>query len=443
MRDTAVKPRLTRVSPLGAARVEEKAATRQRVAATSAVSGDDALTGVTAAVLGLGTSCSVYANGGVTVGHCVALVIGPVLLAAARRHKSGRVFLWHLVLWASATVFTTVTVHDSLHHTVYALSRPLTVALSFCAAMWAFQQSRWVKNVYIVSIMAGLFGGIALVPTPGLAADPWKYGFGPVVSFAAALLVAAPPLRKRRLLQGALMTLTAVTSLVLGFRSEFLIVCVATAVSVLVSRRSAGRTFRRCMLLGVGLGTLCLGIYVGYSSAASSGLLGQQQKVKWEKESTAEGGLLFGARPAFVASTAVIEDSPLFGRGVRPEVSQETQSAFMQRMRDIGITVHTGLSNYYFGHGLYLHSVIFQLWAETGLLVLPGLLFPVWLVVRALVAAVGAGSRCTALVFSMLVGQLGWDLLFSPWPRLEGVYLGTAAAAAIVYAASRQRGLRS
>ncbi|WP_405722859.1 hypothetical protein OG607_13325 [Streptomyces sp. NBC_01537] len=392
-----------------------------------------------AAIVGLGMAWSLYVNGGVTIGHCVLLAMGPVALTAAWGQKSGRLCLCLLTLWLLTAAATELVVHDPLGHTVYALCRPITVALSFCGAMWAFQQRGRVKNIYVVSLVVGLAGGIAFVPTPGLSADPWKYGFGPVASVAAALVVATPPLRDRRWLSALAMLTVALLNLELGFRSEFLILFVAAVVGLLASRRGSGPVFRRCVLLSAALCALGTVVYVGYGHVADSGRLGAQQEMKWEVQSRVEGGLLLGARPEFIASTAVIEDSPLVGRGVAPQVSVQTRSAFLDRMQAIGVTVHEGITRYYFGRGMFLHSVLFQVWAETGVLALPGLLFPVGLVLWALAAAVRSGSGSPALIFSLLAGQLGWDLLFSPWPRLEGVYLGTAAAAAVVYLASQRQ----
>ncbi|MCQ4079694.1 hypothetical protein NGB36_03545 [Streptomyces sp. RB6PN25] len=391
------------------------------------------LTPIAAAVLGLGTAWSLYPNGGVTIGHATALAMGPVVLTATRRWKQGRMCLAFLALWLLAAALTEVIVHDPLGHMVYALCRPLTVALSFCAGMWAFQQHDKVKNTYIVSLAVGLVGGIAFVSTAGLEADPWKYGYGPVGSLGAVLLSATLQSRGKRVLAASVMLAVALLNVELGFRSEFLIDSLAGAVGVLASRGGSGTAWKRCMLIGASICALAGVIYVSYGHIASSGRLGVQQEAKWDAQSHIEGGALLGARPAFVASSAVIEDSPLAGRGVAPQVSRETQAAFMEKMDAIGVTVHEGLTHYYFSRGLFLHSVLFQLWAETGILVLPGLLFPVLLVLWALIAAVRAGSGPAALIFSLAVGRLGWDLLFSPWPRLQGVYLGTAAAAAVIY----------
>ncbi|WUH89651.1 hypothetical protein OG900_05470 [Streptomyces sp. NBC_00433] len=397
------------------------------------------LTPIAAGVLGLGTAWSLYPNGGVTMGHVAALLLGPVVLTGAWRWRQGRICLILLALWLFTAALTEIVVHDPRGHLVYALSRPVTVALSFCAGMWAFQQRDKVKTTYIVSLTVGLVGGIAFAPSAGLATDPWKYGFGPVASLGTVLVSATLQGRGRRLFSALVMTAVALLNLKLGFRSEFLVVSLAGAMGVLASRRGSGVAWRRCLLIGTSVCALAGIIYVSYGHVVESGRLGRQQQVKWDTQSRIEGGPLMGDRPEFLASGAVIEDSPWVGRGVAPQISRKTQDAFMERMQAIGITVHEGLTRYYFSRGLFLHSVLFQLWAETGILVLPGLLFPVFLVLRALLAAVRAGSGPAALVFSLAAGRLGWDLLFSPWPRLQGVYLGTAAAAAVVYLVRQRR----
>jgi hypothetical protein len=298
---------------------------------------------VAAGAIGLGTAGSLYPSGGVTLGHALLVAILPVVMAAAWRFKQARICLVLLGLWALSTALTEVATHDSLKNAVYALSHPLTLVLSFCGGLWIFQHGSAATRVYAGSLVVGLAGAVMAVPT-NLTVDPWKYGFGPIASLAV-VLVSATLLRHGKVLSaGILLAIDAAVNLKLGFRSEFLVVSLTGAVGLLIARRTPGLSWKRCALIGAALCAIIPGVYVSYGHLASSGQLGTEQQVKWDRQSAVAGGLLVGGRPEFLASGAIIEESPLMGRGVAPYADAETRAAFLHRLRALGVEPHSGVS---------------------------------------------------------------------------------------------------
>lgn len=405
--------------------------------------GGDALIATTAAVIGMGTAWSLYPRGGLTLGHAVLAIISPVVLAAAWRWRTGRACLAFVALWLGAAGVTEVVTEDSMRDAAYALSRPLTVGLSFCGALWIFEHGWTATRVYVVSLVTGLFAAVAFTPwSANTAVDPWKYGYGALVSVAVVLLSAALFGRGRSVVAVLLIAATCVVNLVLGFRSEFLVVSVTAAMGLLAARHTERKSWKRVVMVGASLCGIVSAVYVGYGHLAANGHLDAEQEMKWARQSGVHGGLLVGGRPEIAASVVIIQDSPLMGRGIASEVDSDLRVAFLDRLRTVGVSPHEGHVSYYFGRGLYVHSVLFQLWAETGILVLPGLLTPLFLVLSALVVAIRNGAGPPVLVFSLLSARLGWDLMFSPWPRLHGILLGTAAAAAVVYLSRHRRAMQ-
>jgi hypothetical protein len=393
-----------------------------------------------AVAVGLGTGWSVYPHGGLTLGHLVLLALLPVIASGAWGWKRARLVLTLLALWGIAAVVTAASVHDTTHHLAFALCRPLTLALSFSGAIWAFTRGSTVLRAYTGSLVIGLAAAVALFPSPGFAKDPWKFGLGPVASLAAVLIAALLLHRYRPVPAAVLVSAAALTNLGSGFRSEFLVVSLAAATAVLAGRRgSPGSSWGRCLGVGAAMCAATAVISLGYGFLAGSGQLGADQQYKWDRQNRVAGGLLIGGRAEVVGSAVVIRQSVIIGRGISPQVSLRMRQDFLQRLHERGVHIDQAVIHYYFGQGLYLHSTFFQMWAETGVLALPGLLLPVVLVGRALLDAARCGSGPAALVFSFLLYQLSWDLVFSPWPRLDGVTLGTAAAAAVVYLAAAQK----
>ncbi|WP_225097425.1 hypothetical protein [Streptomyces sp. CoH27] len=424
----------SRTSPAKAGSVVQNRPVRQPVRVNS--SRGEGVRLIVAVALGLGNAWGPYTQSGLTAAHVVAMLMAPVALAAAWRWKMARWNLLLLLVWLFGAAFTEILVGDSNHDVALVLCRPLAVLVSFCGAMWALQCKGVVVRVYVVAFSAGLTCNMAIFmrshPTP----DEWKYGYGPVISLAAVLVASALLARRMRLVGASVVIAVALVSLLLGFRSEFMIVCLAGAVAMLAGRRATRFSWKRSLLITVGLILFAGAVSTIYGNLASQGSLGAEQQYRWEGQSEVQGGVLVGARPEVVASYVIIKESPLIGRGLDPAVSRATRSEFLGKLRAGDVDFNERRENYYFGKGLYLHSILFQTWAETGIAALPGILFPLALVLLALVFAIRVGSGSRALLFGFLLAQLGWDLIFSPWPRLEGIYLGTAAAAALLYRGS-------
>jgi hypothetical protein len=379
----------------------------------------------------------VFPHGGITLAHAAVLVLLPVIVRGLRGLRPVIWVLWLLALWVFAIVLTAAQVGGTVWQIGFAVARPVSLTLSFCVGIWVFRQGTRAVRAFLVALVAGMCVGTVLYHSVGFVAEPWKYGLGSVLSFGAVLLSAHLIPRMKRSI--ALLPLLAVglVSLFTGSRAEFMVVTVALAMTMLCGRRISVSSLG-IVWAGGALAVLVLGLYAGYGTLAAGGALGKEQQLRWTQQAGREGGALMGARPEVLGSLGLIAESPLLGRGVAaPPVDLENRTAFLERIRGSGAPIHEGMERYYFGHGLYLHSVLFQLWAEAGPLTLPGLLLPVGLVLYAVRVAVRHGSRPLVLIYSFLAAHVLWDLLFSPWPRLQGTYLGIAAAAAVVYLVNR------
>ncbi|MFC6846602.1 hypothetical protein [Streptomyces caelestis] len=395
----------------------------------------------TAVLLGLGNVPSFHPRGGLTLTHFIVLVGLPVFLPVAWRLRTARWLFVLLLVWALGIVITSLITGDRLFNVCLALSYPCTIALSFFGAVWAFCQGSAVARTFVCSLITGLIAANVLYKAPSYHVDPWKYALGPVITMCCILLAAA--LLSRGHFTVAVLVTSAIClfNLLSGFRSLFLVTCVSFLVTVLTGltgRPPGRRRWSRCVWVGIVLSCLLVALYSVYGQLASDGTLGREQQIKWSRQADSEGGAVIGARPEIAGSLALVAESPVIGRGVKPHVSAHSRSVFFRAWRAVNGGVEGPHERYYyFGKGLLIHSILFQRWLETGILAVPGLVFPVGLLGAAVLTSISASSRSSILVFSFLLSLLLWDLLFSPWSRLHGVYFGTSAAAAAVYLKTR------
>ena len=383
-------------------------------------------------LIGLAFLVPVASRAGVTLAHVILVVLLPVTLAASWRLRATRFLLGAEGLWFVAAAITDHLQGVGLHDSYLTLTRPLIIFLTYCGFVWLYQMGRR----YVLAASAGFVIGVIVASASyrvgNFEIDPWKYGLGDPVSLALVICAGWALLHKHTALAFGLGSSALLANLFLGFRSELAVVLVAAAIASIGGKV---RTDNRRWIIKLGMSLLAVVVvgYPVYGFLASSGHLGAEQQYKWEGQSQVTGGAVIGARPEFVAASVIIGQSPILGQGTGFSVDLSTQARFLARLDQLGVSVSAEDSQFFFGRGVYLHSSFFQTWAESGILSLPGMLFPWLLILRATGRAVRTGSRPLALVFGVVAAQFTWDFLFSPWLRLGPSLIGVAAAAAVVY----------
>ena len=383
-------------------------------------------------LVGLAFLVPVASRAGVTLGHVILVGLLPVTLAASWRLRATRFLLGAEVVWLVVAVITDHLQGVGLHVSYLTLTRPIIFLVTYCGFVWLYQMGRRHVLAASAGFVVGVIVASALYRVGNFEIDPWKYGLGDPVSLAIVIGAGWAMLHKHTALAIGLGTAALLANLLLGFRSELAVVLVAAAIAAIGGKV---RTNNRRWIIKLGMSLLAVVVvgYPVYGFLASSGHLGAEQQYKWEGQSQVTGGAVIGARPEFVAASVIIGQSPILGQGTGFSVDLSTQARFLARLDQLGVSVSHEDSQFFFGKGVYLHSAFFQTWAESGILSLPGMLLPWFLVLRATGRAVRRGSRPLALIFGVVAAQFTWDFLFSPWLRLGPSLLGVAAAAAAVY----------
>ena len=383
-------------------------------------------------VIGIAFLVPVASRAGVTAGHLILVALLPVTLASAWKFRPTRYLLGVELLWCLEAALTDHLHGVALHDSYLTLVRPALIFLTYCGFLWLYRYGLR----HVVAASAGFAVGIIIASgiyqVGNFALDPWKYALGDPVSLTLVACAAWAMHRRRPGVALVLGLIALFANLALGFRSELGVVLVAGVIAAMAGRVRATNS-KWLLKLGFSVFLAVLIGYPTYGALASSGHLGAEQQYKWQGQSQVTGGAIVGARPEFVAASVIIGKSPLVGQGTGFSVDVTTQAQFLQRLDRLGVSISDDDSQFFFGRGVYLHSSLFQTWAESGILSLPAMLFPWALIVAAMCRALRRGSRPLACVFGVLTTQFFWDFLFSPWLRLGPSILGVAAAGAVAY----------
>jgi hypothetical protein len=152
------------------------------------------------------------------------------------------------------------------------------------------------------------------------------------------------------------------------------------------------------------------GIGTVYSTAAESGLLGQEAQAKYEAQTSGDLGLLLGGRVESLVSTKAIADSPILGHG-----SWAKDITYVAKLVEIVESHGAKLEGDPYSSALIpTHSHLFGAWVEAGVM---GGLF--WMAVIAIATIAIYRSLnledIPATFVAYILFWLVWDVVFSPF----------------------------
>jgi len=277
-------------------------------------------------------------------------------------------------------------------------------------------------GAYLLGTASAGIASYFLFPSEMSFSDPWKWHFGPAVM--SVIFSALCFFRVRSVWMWAVgLLLIGVANALFNFRS---LAGINVAVGGFILFNSfilrMPLWFRSCLAVGGAILILFI-----YSITASTGLLGEQARLKYESQ-LREGGtfltVMSGGRSEYRASTKAISDSPIIGFGSwaqRPEYIMYALDE--EKFTSDSYAFKQMLSNGY----IPTHSMLLGTWVDAG--IIPGLLWMyLWFfIIRCLLTNRIGLSEFGPLSAIMAVGLL-WSILFSPF----GSSNRTAAAFCIV-----------
>ncbi len=332
------------------------------------------------------------------------------------------------LFWLLGQLFADFFRGSSLNDMLRGTASIVTLLLQFSALyqIARSQQARFGDHALVWLLYGTALGGMLMPlvsPTPYSETDPWKFGYGipaaiTLVTLLHRMAVSSSPTSRH------LATLFAFAfggvSVWLGYRSLGGAVMLAalvcevrfTPLGRFLSRWKGG--IRAIIFAVAGGAAAYVGLVSAYGRLAESGWLGEEQKAKYEAQSSGEFGLLVGGRLDLIPAIMAIKDSPLVGYGSWAKDSR--YRSYLLLADRFGYRYEEGVleSKFERSEEIPAHSHILQAWLWAGL---PGLLFwlyVAYLVVRAAFGAFASGSALTFPIVFLMILSL-WDIAFSPF----------------------------
>jgi len=358
------------------------------------------------------------------IGHLYAPVIElailfPVLFVSRGRLLNKRLpgmFLILGTLWLLSQIITDLIRQSSFHDYSRGWALIVFTLIDF-VSLYLFLVGRHRR---IILYAAGLaIGGIlAYFFNPNIYAHsyPWKFGYGPAVTFLLVLFATNVGWRNkyRPLWSALILMLLTCLNLYMGFRS-LSGVCFLTFV-YLIMQKIYGRNLsknvsfkkRSVLIIVIAMAFAAFGILKTYEYAAGSGFLGIKAQQEYEGQSEGKYGLLLGGRSEFLVSGRAILASPIIGYGSWPKDCYYA-SLLTDLQKQLGYASQNNDTCL-----IPTHSFIFGAWVYAGFL---GALFWMWVLLLSL--RVTTRLYRTAVPLTPLIAYIvfynTWNVFFSPY----------------------------
>ncbi len=236
----------------------------------------------------------------------------------------------------------------------------------------------------------------------------WKYGVAVPLALLLVSLISTASVR--RLWPVLALLAIGASSVALGFRSHGLI-CVAVVLILFAkgsSKSRHGRVFKVALAA-----LLFYALSVAAPLAIDSGLFGEGVRARTEEQLTSGASPLLSGRVEPPLSIAAISARFWFGWGHLNAIDYTTIAHGQQIAAQLGLTNPGAYMNLWVRRDgrVSVHSVLFEAWAQGGVIAALGPLVMIAIFVLAIARTTGKWAPIVLLVSVQGI----WDVLFSTW----------------------------
>lgn len=371
------------------------------------------------------------------------MVCAPLVVARSLPRLKEKQILKYLLfcfVWLGAQVVTDV-LRGSAPADYLRVWSKIGLTITHFAVIWLLLRKS-VRRFILFGIGLAIGNVLSTSLSPSLLAedDPWKYGYGALVTLLCVMASAwlSERMQSKTVLAVAMGSLSAF-NVYMGFRSLAGVCLMALAYSYfqLSSQRLRRRIGRLQLAMAAGVVVLSgWALLTTYAFGAQQGWFGREAETKYRMQSRG-AGLLLGGRSEIFASSAAILDSPFIGHG---SWAKDPQYDSIMRLRKAEMGYKDSGADTKSEGLIPTHSHLFGAWVEAGI---GGAVFWVWV----LSVTIGAMRRVTGLepmlpVFAFIGLLLSWDVLFSPYGA-EQRFIATYSVAAMLILDSITKSIRT
>lgn len=365
---------------------------------------------VVAFAIALGVALRVRLPLDVPLGVALSVVVLPVALGALLRYRGAFAIVSLTIIAALSGIILTAFSAGFASTDMRMLASNVVQVLGLGVVLVSLLWARSIVGSRAVVLAYGV-GTLLSLAARGINFDnPWKFSFSvPVILIVLSL----PWVYGKRWPQAIAITILCAVSVLNDSRSLSGMLLIALLLTLTQgSERRAPRGARVALVFGR-MALIAIAGYLLAQAAILEGLLGELAQSRTESQISASGSALAGGRPEMGAAVALIVSRPAgFGAGTLPSGADVLTA--QSGMNELGYNPNNGyVTNYMFGAGFEVHSVIGDLWLRFGLgglaLALAILILSVWGLSRSL----ASGLASTVMVFVVI--RLLWDLAFSPF----------------------------
>jgi hypothetical protein len=358
---------------------------------------------------------------GRVMGPDILCTIGLVALlkgqGARNFGKEAQLFFIMLGLWLFGTVITDLIRGTAFDDIVRGWSKIVFFGTTFAYLYLATRGRFFLIVFFLLGLSAGTLVKLLTSPDDLFLAEPWKFGYGYLITLLFLTCISTPFFRRVVSPWGqiAATIFIAALNLVQNSRSVFAIllaVACVVALGELFRQLLRGRPLPKLLFIFtmLGAGIFYEGVVTIYETAASSGMLGPEAQEKHEWQTASGMGVLLGGRAESLVSTQAIADSPIIGHGSWAR-DYEYVNLYIEALEKRGVAI---IGDPYSSGLIPSHSFLFGSWVEAGIL---GGLFWIYIIAvcgRSLYSLFDIPYWSRPLV-AFIALSLIWDVLFSPF----------------------------
>ena len=266
----------------------------------------------------------------------------------------------------------------------------------------------WARRLVPLHRVVLLFGIGAVAHAVLFTEMSWKYDLVEPLTYVVLGVVER---FRSRLVPAAAVLVMGLIGVINEGRSFFAFCVVAAMVTLWQIRPRGERTESSTWYPIVLLAGSCAAVYWTISTLLTRGVFGRTLQERSLEQIQSSGSLLAGGRPEWAAARELMKQNPMgYGTGVVPGWAD--LQAGRAGLASINVDAGGYTTNYLFGGGFKLHSIVSDLWVNCGVAGLALAVAIAYGIIRSLSSLIAARQAATSVIFACLIAM--WTLLFGP-----------------------------